>query len=213
MSCTRLLLVRHGNTFGPGDEIVWIGARTDLPLVESGRAQAQRLGTRLRDVRAMPALVMAGPLRRTAEHAQLALRAASLSLPVDTIAELREIDYGIWEGKTSATIRASGGATELQQWDEHSIWPDTPGWQPTQAEIMRNIEGLMAHIAQQCPAKLAMVVSSNGILRFFARASSDHHGLASLKVSTGNVCLLVRDGDKWLISYWNRPPEQTEIVS
>ena len=41
MSGVELLLVRHGNTFGPGDAVTWVGAREDLPLVESGEAQAR----------------------------------------------------------------------------------------------------------------------------------------------------------------------------
>ena len=32
----ELLLVRHGNTFAPGDRVVWVGKGQDLPLVESG---------------------------------------------------------------------------------------------------------------------------------------------------------------------------------
>ena len=39
-----LIIARHGNTFGPGDTPTRVGARTDLPLVESGKAQAKALG-------------------------------------------------------------------------------------------------------------------------------------------------------------------------
>ena len=44
----ELLLVRHGNTFSPGDRVSWVGRGEDLPLVESGRAQASALGATLR---------------------------------------------------------------------------------------------------------------------------------------------------------------------
>ena len=39
-----LLLARHGNTFDKGDKVVWVGARTDLPLTAKGREQARALG-------------------------------------------------------------------------------------------------------------------------------------------------------------------------
>ena len=39
-----LLLARHGNTFEPSDKVVWVGARTDLPLTSMGREQAAALG-------------------------------------------------------------------------------------------------------------------------------------------------------------------------
>lgn len=43
-----LIIARHGNTFGPDDTPTRVGARTDLPLVESGIQQARLLGTHLR---------------------------------------------------------------------------------------------------------------------------------------------------------------------
>ena len=45
---SKILLARHGNTFGPGDRIVWVGAQEDLPLVEKGEEQARALGNALR---------------------------------------------------------------------------------------------------------------------------------------------------------------------
>jgi len=38
------VIVRHGNTFAPGETPRRIGARTDLPLTPGGEAQAQALG-------------------------------------------------------------------------------------------------------------------------------------------------------------------------
>ena len=42
-----ILFARHGNTFGPGDKVVWVGRETDLPLVEKGLAQAEAAGQAL----------------------------------------------------------------------------------------------------------------------------------------------------------------------
>src|SRR5258706_236449 len=42
----KLLIARHGNTFGPGDIVTRVGT-TDLPLVESGLQQGRNLGTYL----------------------------------------------------------------------------------------------------------------------------------------------------------------------
>ncbi len=39
-----LYIVRHGNTFEPDEPPRRIGRRTDLPLVESGRAKEDKLG-------------------------------------------------------------------------------------------------------------------------------------------------------------------------
>ena len=40
----RIFIIRHGNTFESSADARRIGARTDIPLVESGHAQAARLG-------------------------------------------------------------------------------------------------------------------------------------------------------------------------
>jgi probable phosphoglycerate mutase len=37
----QLILSRHGNTFSPQDAVVWVGAKQDLPLVDSGVLQAK----------------------------------------------------------------------------------------------------------------------------------------------------------------------------
>ena len=45
-----LLLARHGNTFEKGDKVVWVGARTDIPLTAKGRDQAAALAAGLQPV-------------------------------------------------------------------------------------------------------------------------------------------------------------------
>ena len=43
MTQTRLVVARHGNTFGPKDVVTRVGGRTDLPLVASGRPSLDEL--------------------------------------------------------------------------------------------------------------------------------------------------------------------------
>ena len=59
----HVILARHGNTFDPGEQPVWVGARTDLPLVAKGRDQAAEIGAALRASNMIPQRVLAGPLR------------------------------------------------------------------------------------------------------------------------------------------------------
>ncbi|MGA9265082.1 MAG: histidine phosphatase family protein, partial [Rhodomicrobium sp.] len=64
-----LLLARHGNTFEPSDKVVWVGARTDLPLTAKGREQAAALGEGLQPMKSVIKRIVSGPLQRTREHA------------------------------------------------------------------------------------------------------------------------------------------------
>ena len=41
---TRLIVVRHGNTFNSGDVILRVGSATDIPLTETGMKQAYAAG-------------------------------------------------------------------------------------------------------------------------------------------------------------------------
>ena len=125
-----LLLARHGNTFETGDKVVWVGARTDLPLTAKGREQAATLGESLRPIKAAIKRIVSGPLKRTRDHADIAACALGFAQPIGTDGRLREIDYGLWEAKTSGEIQALGGADELNAWDKNGIWPASPGWSP-----------------------------------------------------------------------------------
>ena len=69
----KLILVRHGNTFSKGDKVVWVGARSDMPLVEKGVEQAKAVGEALKASGLEPSVIFCGPLKRTTETAQVAL--------------------------------------------------------------------------------------------------------------------------------------------
>jgi broad specificity phosphatase PhoE len=206
-----LLLARHGNTFEAGEAATWVGARTDLPLTAKGREQAAALGAALEAFKPRLKRIVAGPLKRTREHAEIAARATGFGAPVEIDERLREIDYGAWENKTSDQIRAEGGEAELAAWDKRGVWPSAPGWAPPPGVIAQNA----AEIAQGLAAALsgdeaALVVTSNGILRFFLElVPGAFGGMAAdgaLKVATGHCCALAFEDGAWRVAFWNRQP-------
>jgi broad specificity phosphatase PhoE len=93
-----MVLLRHGSTD-------WSLAgrhtgRTDLPLVEHGRRQAEAAGTLLREVGFDAfSLVLTSPLRRAAETCALAGYAGHED------PDLMEWDYGAYEGRTTSEIQ------------------------------------------------------------------------------------------------------------
>jgi len=101
---TRIFLIRHGETS-------WSLAgrhtsRTDLPLTENGERRALRLRERLRDVSFTH--VLTSPLRRARQTCEL----AGFGSMARVEPELREWDYGDYEGRTTAEIR-----TQRPKWD------------------------------------------------------------------------------------------------
>ncbi|MGN6190063.1 MAG: histidine phosphatase family protein [Conexibacter sp.] len=104
----ELWLARHGET-------AWSVAgrhtgRTDVPLTAHGEQQARALGERLRGVAF--ALVLVSPLERARRTAEL----AGFAHVLEPDADLVEVDYGDYEGRTSAEIRRA-----RPDWD---LWRD-----------------------------------------------------------------------------------------
>lgn len=199
---TLLLLARHGNTFGPGDRIVWVGARQDLPLVKSGEAQAARLGEKLRELSLIPQRIVSGPLKRTRRAAEIVKAITASDAGIDIDKRLTEIDYGSWGGKTDEEIVARFGPEAISNWRENHQRPDNAGWTPDDATLRSNAMGVLA--GMEAAGSPALVITSNGILRYFHAAI----GFAGdAKVNTGHVCAARHDGERWQPLVWNRKPE------
>jgi probable phosphoglycerate mutase len=102
----QVVLVRHGET-------EWSRSgqhtgRTDVPLTEVGRGQADRVAAALAG-RSF-ALALASPMGRARETCER----AGLGDLAEITADLREWDYGAYEGRTTADIRK-----EVPKW---SVW-------------------------------------------------------------------------------------------
>jgi probable phosphoglycerate mutase len=102
----RLVLVRHGETD-------WSAAgrhtgRTDVPLTTRGEEVARALGHRLEQLGVVPVGCLSSPRRRAVDTARLA------GLGPDLVVDHRlvELDYGEYEGKTTAEVRR-----ERPSWD------------------------------------------------------------------------------------------------
>lgn len=203
-----LLLARHGNTFAPGDKIVWVGAKEDIPLVKSGEAQAALLGESLREHSLTPATFISGPLKRTRRAAEIvkAITASDAEITIDD--RLTEIDYGAWGGKSDSEIEAEYGSGVIPAWREKHQRPDNAGWKPDDMTLRANsLDVLTDMVSANAPA---LVITSNGILRYF-HAAIGFSGDA--KVKTGHVCAARRMGDAWEPLFWNQPPDRVLEIS
>jgi broad specificity phosphatase PhoE len=98
MTENRLTVVRHGETEWSRDGRHT--GRTDVPLTDSGRSVARKLAQAL--VGRTYALVLTSPMGRARETAALA---GFSDATVDD--DLREWDYGDYEGRTTADIRGA----------------------------------------------------------------------------------------------------------
>jgi len=110
---TRIHLVRHGATELTAEDR--FAGSTDVALSEEGRTQVSALAERLH--RGTLDAVYTSPMRRTLETARILAEPHGLEPRVEP--DLREIDYGHWEGRTRDEIAAEYG-------DEYEAWQEDP---------------------------------------------------------------------------------------
>lgn len=202
MVITTLVLIRHGNTYDPGDVILRGGRRTDLPLSSSGREQAEKLGPHFAARGLKPDAVYVSPLRRTQETAALALPAFADQLQIHPT--LNELDHGPDEGKPETEVVARLGENTLHAWETRNIMP--AAWSPRPEDIARDVATFKDMIVRDYAGKTVCAVTSNGIARFFADAACvwDGERPSSLKLGTARYAVLEhREDARWHVVGWN----------
>ena len=197
---TRLIVVRHGNTFDPGETPARVGARTDLPLSSSGRTQADALARHFADTPFDAAF--ASMLKRTRETARTILSARKDSPALLLMPFLTEIDYGPDENKTEAEVIARIGAQALADWDAHATPP--PGWLADPSAIVAAWRAFLERLAACDGAVLC--VTSNGIARFLPAAAGIEATAPDLKLKTGAYADLSVERSGVRATAWNQRP-------
>ncbi|MFK4792336.1 histidine phosphatase family protein [Sphingobium sp. ZW T5_29] len=196
----RVFIIRHGNTFGSSADARRIGAATDIPLVASGVAQADRLGSWFAASDLPIRCIHSSPLQRARETAAR-IAAATGHAFTGTLPWLSEIDHGPDEGRPEAEVLARIGAGALADWDEQGIAPD--GWivdAPARIAAWKKWFGIAGEGAE-------LLVTSNGAARFALIASGLNS--TSLKLRTGAFGELAveNNGEVRLIRWDERPQD------
>jgi broad specificity phosphatase PhoE len=145
------VLWRHGQTTWNVEHR--FQGQSDIPLDETGQAQAQRAARLLAGLQ--PGLIVSSDLSRAASTAAPLARLTGLEVTFDK--DLRERHGGCWEGLTDAEIRARYPA-------EHSTW--TPPDGESAMVVADRVAGALHRVAQTVGDQgLAVVVSHGAALR------------------------------------------------
>jgi 2,3-bisphosphoglycerate-dependent phosphoglycerate mutase len=138
---TTLLLVRHGET--DWNAVGRLQGHTDRPLSDFGRRQAEQLATELEGEELEA--IYSSDLARARETAEVV--GERLGLPVVLDPDLREKDWGTWEGLTSVErdrVEFVGESTQAHQ---------------------ERILGALRRIAERDPGGRVLVVTHGGSMR------------------------------------------------
>ena len=184
----QIWLVRHGET-------AWSASgqhtgRTDIPLTPAGERQAEALGSLL--AKRPFALVLSSPLGRARETCRLAGYGGAAVITDD----LREWDYGDYEGRKTADIRK-----EVPHW---TIWAGpVPGGETIE------------QVAQRARRVIDRAAAAGGDVALFAHGhvlrvlaacwvTLPPEGGRLLALGTASLSVLGYERDTRVITTWNR---------
>src|ERR1700729_1707523 len=188
---TELWLIRHGET-----EWSLSGAhtsRTDIPLTEHGRQRAEELRDYLKGTQF--GAVFVSPMQRARETCAIA------GFGDQAVIEegLKEWDYGVYEGKTTAEIRK-----EIPDW---SVWKDEIVGGETAEHVGERADGVIARAlaAGASGGKVALFAHAH-ILRILAARwiGLEARGGSLFALGTGSVSVLGWERETRVIEAWNR---------
>ncbi len=198
-----VVIVRHGNTFAAGEPARRIGARTDLPLVDSGIAQAEALGVAFARDGWRFDRALAAPLLRTRATMTGILAHQADAPPVEPTDWLTEIDHGPDEAQIESAVIDRIGADALARWDAEAHAPE--GWV---VDPERRIAG-WRNLFETAQGQV-LIVTSNGAARFALLADAalreQAAALPSLKLRTGAYAVMERGADGLRLAAWDRRP-------
>ena len=210
----KLVLCRHGNTFGPDDIPVWTGSSNDLPLVEKGLEQAKHAGQWLKKQGLKPSYVYASHLIRVKKFADIIHDVFGMDDIAKHDERLNEIDYGAWTGITDAAVVEKFGQDALDNWRNHSQFPPEGQWGETKEEVVGRVASFIDDMVDNATDDdVILVVSSNGILRYCLKAlDKDQYEKqqkqGELGVKTGRLCVFDIDlkARQSHMVCWNKNP-------
>ena len=164
---TELLFIRHGETDWNRQQR--FQGQIDVPLNATGRAQADRLATRLAAERYD--VFFTSDLTRARETA--APLATAWALQPVAVPGLREQSFGIWEGLDVPTIKDRHGAM-WQDWLQHHGDFALPGGESLR-QFHARVLAAVQQIAHAAAGQRLAIVTHGGVLDMLWRSA---HGLS-----------------------------------
>ena len=188
----ELILVRHGETLHNVNRITqgW----SDSDLSDRGREQVQRVAERLKDMR--PTALYSSPLGRAMSTARAIAEATGLEIvPLD---DLREMNYGRWEGRAFIDIREEDEEI-YRRWIVDEDCPCPEG--ESHADVRRRMLRAFETVNSERP----IVVAHGTAIRIAAMALLNLPLMSALRFAQDNaaVNIFVSRGDQWFLKVWN----------
>jgi ribonuclease H / adenosylcobalamin/alpha-ribazole phosphatase len=198
--------VRHGETEWNREGRVM--GRLAVPLSDDGRRQVRDLIPMLVELEAR--VVWTSPLPRARETAE-EIAAGLGGLPVHLEADLTEVDYGDWAGRTFAEIVGDPAYQDYVRDPDHS---GAPGRREGLSQVRDRICSALGRIARTTGGAPALVVSHGDPIRLALGAclGLDLGEVRRLRVDNGAVSAVELTGDWAEVKFVNVRPDLGGIL-
>jgi probable phosphoglycerate mutase len=184
----ELIVIRHGAsaTHTPGMPFDLVDGHSDPPLSPAGEQQARAVAERLRGepLRA----IFVTPLQRTSQTA--APLAQALGIDTTTIADLREVNLGDWEGGEYRVRVANRDPLAMRALMEQR-WDVIPGAETNEALAERVGRGLDTMLAAIAPGGTAAAVLHGGVIGELCRQVVHSDTFAFIHADNGSISRVV----------------------
>ncbi len=150
LDVSKIFLVRHGQTDANLHHIVQ--GQKDTPLNETGEMQAEKVAEKLKNRKTD--LIISSDLKRAKQTAKTISQICGVRLVLDK--RLREMNLGIWEGKSFEYVENDPSA---------KIWRQKPSeWKIEGSETVMEVQSRMIEVISEFSEKYEnLVVVSHGI--------------------------------------------------
>ncbi|MFI9150384.1 histidine phosphatase family protein [Streptomyces sp. NPDC053367] len=189
---TTLVLLRHGETPLTPERRFSGSGGSDPGLSPAGHRQARAAADALARRGDIEAIVTS-PMRRCLQTARSAAARLGLSLQVER--DLREADFGAWEGLTFAEVRERH-PEDLGAWFASPESPPSGGGE-TMGQVARRVTAVRDGLVARYAGRTVLVVSHVGPLRTLVRLAlkAPPHSLFRMEVAAASLSAVTYDVD------------------
>lgn len=192
----QLILVRHGETLHNVAGIAqgW----GDSALSERGERQVAAVARRIARMR--PAAIFSSPLERAQTTANAI--AAEASLRVQLLDDLREMNYGTWEGRSFLDVRRSDEKNYLR-WINELDFPSPEG--ESHQHVLDRIRRALVTMREIANGHPVVAVTHGNAIRIAATALLDLPLSAARHLAQDNasINIFLWRGDRYVLKTWN----------
>ncbi len=156
---STIILLRHGepsssNASGSSSQRIFRGITDDV-LTQKGWQQMSSAVKNINDID----IILTSPLKRCAEFASKL--SDEHSLPLEIIDDLREIDFGQWDGKSVQDV-AENDAQQLKKFWQNPLANTPPGGEPV-ADFQKRIISFWNELLMTQRGKNCLLILHGGV--------------------------------------------------